>query len=350
MPVQISDLWTPAEWTRAMKEGQATYPSLFNSGVCIENDFMDGLASGPGTSVNVPFLKDITDQQDEIQVENTPPVNDQGQSGDVQNFPLLNRVTKNSVTALSAQVSGADPMASIINSLTERRLKQRQQTLIAMLRGLFGSAGAANAACALSGNRLGGSVNEPFSESGLGASDANMITPDLFIDAESLLGELADGLANGCLLMHPNVRARLKKLDVGGFGNVTLRQSQFPFTISTYRDIPIFTSASLVRAGTVSGWVYDTYLICKGTIGFGSKPQSSDVADVASLSYFFDRDKNNEAIWDRTRFLMGIDGTKWVGVPGGQSATNAELQVATNWQLKYQTSNRVSAVCFRTNG
>jgi hypothetical protein len=149
--------------------------------------------------------------------------------------------------------------------------------------------------------------------------------------------------------MHPNVRARLRKIDSQAFALVELR-SQIPFKLMTYREIPIFVSNTLVRAGTTNGFVYDTYILAKGTVGYGEKPQAADVMDVASLSYFYDRDKNNDLIWDRTRFIMGVDGTKWIGNPAGQSATNAELQTVANWQLLYASADRVGAVCIRTNG
>lgn len=332
-----------------MRERQATFAALFNSGTVLQNDLMDQIASGAGTSANVPFLKDITDQGDEIQVENTGPVTDNGSPGDVQNFPILNRVTKNSVTALAVQVSGADPVAHIVGSLTERRLKQRQATLIAILRGLFASAGAINAAAALSAVRLSYNGNEPFIENGNAAGEDQLMNPDKFIDASALLGELSQTLKNGCLLMHSNVKARLQKLDALNF-KTQVRPSELPFDLTTYRDIPLFISDSLKRVGTGSGFVYDTYLITKGTVGYGEKPQAADVKDVASLSYFYDRNLNNDLIWDRTRFIMGVDGTKWGGAPAGQSATNAELQTAANWTLVYQTANRCGATCIRTNG
>jgi hypothetical protein len=41
---------------------------------------------------------------------------------------------------------------------------------------------------------------------------------------------------------------------------------------------------------------------------------------------------------------------KWIGAPAGQSASNAELQTAANWQLSFQSADRVGAVCVRTNG
>jgi hypothetical protein len=352
MPVLISDLWVPDIWVQNMRERQATFAALFNSGIVITTDLMNTIAAGAGTSANVPFLKDITDQVDEIQVENTGPVTDNGQPGGVQNFPILNRVTKNSATALSGQVSGAspDPIAAIVDQLVERRLKQRQTTLISMLRGMFGTgATGLNAAGPLSGVRIGGTTGEPWTETGAAATQDQLISPDLFIDAGAMLGELGDGLKNGALLVHPNVKARLQKLDALNF-KTTIMPSELPWTIQTYRDVPIFTSVALARAGSVSGYVYDSYLITKGAVGYGEKPQQGDTTDVASLQYFRDRDKNNELIYDRTRFILGLNGMKWIGTPGGQSATNAELETVGNWSLVFQSANRVGVAAFRTNG
>lgn len=348
MPVLISDLWTPDIWIPEMKEKQATFPSLFNAGVISRSAEMDAIATGAGTSVNIPFFKDITDQDDEIQVENTGPTTDNGQpSGKMVGVPL-NRVTKNSVTALSGQVSGADPLGSIIGQLVERRLKQRQKTLVATMRGAFGTAGAKNAAASLSAVRIGGTTAEVFDESGDDATSDQLFSPDLFIDMKYLLGELANDLAQGLLLCHPNIKARLEKLDKDGFKEG--RPSQLPFDITTYRGVPIFTSESLVRAGTTNGYVYDTYILARGVVGYGEKAQAGDVIDVASLQYDQNKDLNNEYIYDRTRFILHLNGMKWVGTPAGQSATNAELQTATNWNLVYQTANRVGAVAVRTNG
>lgn len=351
MPALIADLWSPAIWVQAMRERQATFPGLFNSGCVTRSDLFDAIASGAGVSANAPFLKDTTDQADEVQVENTAPVNDNGAPGDVQIFPLLNRVTKNSVAALAAQVSGADPMAVIIDQMTERRLKQRQATLVAMLRGLFGAgATAANAAGALTASRFGGTVSEVFIENGAGVTGDNLIDPDKIIDTTVLLGELEDDLKNGVMLCHPNVKARLRKLDRLNFKTLVM-QSELPWTIETYCGVPVITSVALARACTGGGgYVYDTYFVSKGVVGYGEKPQMGDVRDVASLQYFLDRDKNNDLIWDRTRFIMGVNGTKWVGNAAGQSATNAELQAAANWNLVFQSANRVGAACIRTNG
>lgn len=353
MPTTIGQLWIPAIWVSAMRERQATFPSLFNSGVVARSDIFDTIASGPGNSANAPFLKDITDQDDEVQVENQDAANDQTQPGDVQVFPICNRVKKNSSTAMSKQLSGVDPMAAIIDQMVMNRLKNRQKTLLAQMRGLFGTgATAANAAGALSGVRyVNAAGSEVFIENGGQASEANLFSPDIFEGGVALMGELGDTLKSGCMWLHPNVKARLKILDSVGFKTL-IRPSGLPFDVDTYHEIPLFTSTALARAGTQGGFVYDTYLIANGTVGYGEKPQQGDTTDVASLQYFRDRGLNNELVWDRTRFMMGVALTKWIGTPANVNGgpTNAELQNPANWSLVGQSANRVGAVCIRTNG
>lgn len=347
---KIGDIWVPDIWIRSMNEKLATFPSILSSKAVTRNAELDSIASGPGTSANIPFYKDITDQEDEIQTEDTAPVSTQGITTGKMVATILNRQTKNGASAFSGQLSGTDPVGEITAQMQMRRQKQRNKTIIATLRGAFGATEAANVAAALSAVRLGGTTAEDqlFDESGEDATDQQKMSPDMFIDLKSLMGELAGDLSNGLLLLHTNVKARLEKLDALNFK--TGKPSDLPFTIQTYRDIPIMVSDRLVRAGTTNGFVYDTYLIGPGVIGWGEKAQAGDSIDVASLQLDQDKDKNNEYIYDRTRFLVHINGLKWVGTPGGDTATNAELQVAASWELVYTTANRCGVVCVRTNG
>jgi hypothetical protein len=352
MGTTIANLWIPAVWVQSMRERQAHFPALWNSGIVARAELFDGIASGPGIGANIPFLYDETDQLDEVQVENTPPVNDNIQPGNVMYVPIMNRVYKATSSALAKQLSGAMPMAACIDQMVERRLKQRQTTLINMLRGVLGTGGAANAAACLSAARLGGTINEPFTENGAGAPQNNLVDPDKFIYTSALLGELEDALRAGCILTHQNVKARLRALDRLNF-RTTVMQSQLPWTIETYCDVPIFTSDYLARAGADSGFVYDTYLMAKGTVAYGEKPQQGDTTDVASLQYWRNRDTNQEQVWDRTRFMLGINGINFtqntIANPNN-GTSNAELAIPANWALVFQSANRVGVTAFRTNG
>jgi hypothetical protein len=268
MPTTISDLWIPDIWLQTMREKQATFPVLLNSGVVVDTPKAAELASGPGEVATIPFFKDITDQDDEIQVENAEPAVDNKITSGLMKAVACNRVCKSSATAFSAQLSGEDPVGEISAQMVQRRLKQRQKTLLAMIRGAFGSAGASGVAAPLQAVRV-----DAFDESGNDATAEQLMGVELFINAKSLMGELADDLMDGALWIHPTVLAALELADETSFD----KASRGPWTIRTYRGIPIYVSESLVRAGATSGYVYETYLLAKGIVARGEKPQKTDV-------------------------------------------------------------------------
>ena len=98
----IADLWTPDIWIPSIREKKATFPAIFGTGVVVSNPQLDALASGGGVSGNVPVWKDITDQDDEIQVEDTAPVNTNKITAGVMVAPITNRVYKAGGSALAA--------------------------------------------------------------------------------------------------------------------------------------------------------------------------------------------------------------------------------------------------------
>lgn len=340
----ISDLWNPAIWLEAIREGRTKYAGLFNSRAVVELQALRDLATGAGTSGNIPFWKDITDTADGIQVEGSAPTPGNITAGQMV-VPVLNRVFPFGASALSAAVSGGDPIGEIGLQIAMARDKQSQSSLIAILRGLFGtSSGAAlgNAAC-MAAARL--TVGD---ESGSGAAAAELMSPTNFINAKALVGENAQNLVGGVFLVHPDVVATLEALDATNFK--TGKPSDLPYDIDTYRGLQIVRCAALKRAGTTNGSVYDSYLISRGAIGYGEKSQVIDNIDAASFSMYKDVDKNETRIYDRRRKAIAVAGTKWTGTPAGQSATDAELGTLGNWTLVTQSADRVGIACIVTNG
>jgi hypothetical protein len=345
----ISDLWTPDIWIQGATEKAKAFPSLLNSGVVVQTPLFDTIASGAGVSANIPFYKDISDDTDTIQIEDTGPTLKEITAGR-QVCPILNRVVGYDVTALSAQVSGAspDPVGEILNQVGAGRVKRRQRTMVSILRGAFGGGDSAkDAAAELSSLRL-----EYFAEDAGGSpTDSQKMSADLFIAGKYRLGELADGLGSGAILTHPNIVAQLEILDKESFKDGVA--SGLSFAVRTYRGVPIFSSELLVRAGSGGGgtYVYETYILGRSTVGFGAKAQSSTVGDVAHM--VLDETqiaKNNVSLYDRNRYLLHLNGMKWVGTPAGQSATDAELADPANWDLAYSSAARVGGVLIRTNG
>ena len=112
----------------------------------------------------------------------------------------------------------------------------------------------------------------------------------------------------------------------------------------------IVRSSALSRAGTTSGTVYETYIMSPGSIAYGEKAQSNRIGDTASLIMFGDASKNQQALYDYTRFAIHPNGAKWVGTPSGESPTNAELATAANWNLGFQTASRCGFAQILSNG
>jgi hypothetical protein len=330
----IADLWVPDVWIDAIVEKSNTFPSLLNSGVMVRSDLFNQIASGPGETATVPVWLDFTDQNDEVQVEDTGPTAQKIATAK-QTATILNRVTYNPATALSAAVSGEDPVGYITGRLAERRLKQRQKTLLKILDALFNV-----------GGPLATLSDKNFVEVVGNQTSAHMIDAAMIINATAALGERENDLVGGAMLVHPAILAALRVQDENNFE----RTSEGPFSITRYKGIPIYTSNALVRAGTTSGSVYRTYLCAANSFAYGEKPQLGDVIDVAALQFDVDKHKNNWGIYDRTRFLIHPNGTKFVGSPAGQSASDAELGTAASWQKVFQTNDRYGMVRIETNG
>jgi hypothetical protein len=336
-PTNIAALWNPQIWVQGAAEQMRTLPSVITSGLAVRSGFFDALASGGGTTVNIPAFHDSTDADDHIQVENTPAVSDALRS--LQQIAVMcNREKRWDVTALAAQVSGSDPVRFIMERIGMNRLKNRQKSLISILRGIFGVPGGANGVAA-------GSLYD-ITANGGGIGSDNLIRRTTLTATLTLLGELADAVIDGGIMIcHPVIREAL----TGQNTSIALLPADNALVIERYGGLQVFSSNALVT--TVGGIpIYETFVSRKGTFAWGEKPQAGDVIDVASLQMFADKPSNNTFLFDRTRHILHPNGCKWIGVPAGSSPTNVELQNAANWQYEFDTIDRLGIVSIRSNG
>lgn len=337
----ISDLWTPDIWIPGLAERATRRPNLINSGIVTRSPLLNDIASGGGVQATVPFLKE-PDYADEPQVEATAPTLNKLGSGK-QVATILNRVSATSHEALAGAVSASDPVGFALNVLAGVRLRQRQTTLLNILRGVFGHSDAPGAGtAALKAARL-----DIFSETGASPTSEKLFSSDAFIDTLSLFGETADDLAgSGVIVCHSAIAAAMLKQDDIDF----FRTSEGMPLLRRYKGMTVFVSDLLRRAGTTSGFVYDTFVFRPGAAVMGEKPQVNKVGEVASLVIEEKESTNSVVIYDRTRAVMHVEGTKWTGTPAGQSATNAELATAGNWALAFGDVKNVGVACLRSNG
>jgi hypothetical protein len=336
----VSDLWTPSIWRQGLPEMVTRQTDLMTSPVVISGlPLLNEIASGGGTSGNVPHLRE-PDHADEPQVQDAAPTINNVASG-LQICPILNRVSAIGQTALAVAVSGSnpDPIGYAMGVAARLRLRQRQTTLINILRGAFGTGSGA-----LNDNRLASFVEVVGNQT----SD-HYLDSDMFFDAAAKLGEAKTRLEfGGVIFMHSVIEAALSKQDQIDY----IKNSEGKIVMRMYKGLQVVLNDALVRAGSTSGNVYDTYIMTPGSIAMGDKPQSNQVGDAASLLTDGDVAKNNLTIYDRTRFILHPFGIRWTGtpsnVPGG--ASNAELATQGNWALAYAEAKRCGIVQLVTNG
>lgn len=338
----ISNLWNPPIWIGGLAERVTTRPSLINSGILITSPEVKAGAEGEGKEVVIPFLKEVH-ADDDIQVEDNS-ITLNGIASGTQKAPILNRRVGFAATALArASVNKKqDPLMAILDFIADNRLRNRQKTLLASLRGVFGFAAAPNAGSAAFKSLR----RDIFIEAGASATAANLFSSDEFIKTVGLWGETKDQLDDCVICCHSVIeQAMLLADDI-----TTIRDSEGKKRIRTYKDAPVFVTDGLYRAGGTNGSVYDTYIFRRGSVAGGEKDQVSEVGNVAAFLKLEDAFKNNVGYADYTRFILHPQGALWGGTPAGQSATNAELATEANWTLGLADIKNAGVACLRTNG
>lgn len=343
-PTTLADLWVPQLWVQGAAEQMRNLPSVINSGIAVRNALFDDFASGAGVNVNLPAFHDITDINDEVQVENQD-ADSNAINALLQLCVMLNRQVRFDLTAMSAQVSGSDPVGHVMRSLAMTRLKNRQKQLIAIMRGIFGSAlGAGN--LALNTGTIAQNILD-LTTAGHGSSDS-LIKRTSLTTALALLGELADEvLENGVMICHPNIRQAL----AGENTSISLLPANTPLIIKDFGGLAIYASNALVAQDANGNWYYDSYILRKGTFAWGEKPQAGDVIDMASLQMYLDKLSNNIYLFDRTRNILHPNGMKFTGaVQALSSPQNTELANVANWSLQFATPDRTGMLCVKSYG
>lgn len=319
----VSDMIVPEIWIQNQAdEPQVEQPTLMTSPVVATSPLFSQIASGAGTSAQIPFFKEPR-FLDEIQVESTAPsYNSIAQIKAVA--PILNRVSAFGASAMAASVSGTDPVSKCLSYRNNLRNYQRQATLRSLLYGAFGShtdtTGALNAVrknvCTTTG-----SID----------SDTNLISLSIIRLAAALLNENWANLS--ALFVHPDILAELSDQDVTDY----ITPSEGILFLKGYRGCTIYTDTNLKTTATINGVanvpIYRSYLMSARSLAIGDKPQSTMVGDTASITTEALASINDVKVFDRTRFVFGLNGLSWKGTPAGQSATNAELATIANWEL-----------------
>lgn len=333
MSTKISDVIVPEVFNPYFIQRTAEMARFYMGGIVSNDETLNALAQSGGRLLNMPFWNDLTGD-DEILSDSgalTPGKISAGQ--DVAVLHMRGRAW--SVNDLAKALSGDDPMAAIGDLVAQYWARRMQAVGMASLKGVFADNGSNDA----------GDMQVDVTGATNGDITADTkFSGDVFIDGQATFGDAIGGLSG--IAFHPVVYHNLKKIDNISFE----KESEGDLEIETYRGLRVIVDRNLpaVPAGGPaagdSAPKYTTYLFGNGALGMGQggAPVPSET-DRDSLA-------GEDILVTRSHFIMHPRGVKFTGSSvAGTSPTNAELELAANWDRVYEREAvRIAAVI--TNG
>lgn len=313
MSTKIADVIVPEVFNPYVIERTAELSALVKCGIIVKDKELDALALAGGRLINMPYWKDLNGD-DEVLDDNgalTPGKITAGQ--DVA--ALLMRGKAWSVNDLATALSGDDPMKAIGDLVAEYWARQRQKTLLAVLKGVFAS------------STMSGNVHDISSLEG----DLAKINGTSFIDAKTKLGDASDKLT--AVAMHSTVFAELEKQNLIQY----IPNSQGVVDFPSYLGRKVIVDDGCPKDGDV----YTTYLFGQGAIG-----QGNGAAPVPTET---DRDSlaGEDILINRQHFILHPRGVKFTDTSvDKKSPSNAELANQVNWDRVYENKN-IRIVAFK---
>lgn len=303
-----------------------------NSPIVSADAEIQRFANGPGDIVQMPFWNDLAGDSnvstDDASQSAVPNKITQGQD-------QARKVRRNNgwqSANLVAAVLAEDPLDVVSQLIAEYWAREEQVVLGRVMNGIFASTG------------MSGNVLNVASEAG--ASAPVNLDATVAANAYALLGEYGQTLS--AVLMHSRVFYNLR-------AQRAIDKFKDPATgleFDTWDDKVVFVSDQCPRvAGSTSGFKYTSYLFGNGAIAYaeatgeGGPKKPVEISSVAEAG----NGEGIETVWYRRHWVMHPRGVAFTGTPAGNSPTNAELALGTNWTRKYDPK-LLRMVAVTTNG
>lgn len=315
----------PEKFSEYVIERTTEKNTLVSAGIATPDATIAKLINGTpegGNFIQLPMWKPL-DGEDDVFGEEDLSV---GNVGTAQaRATLLVRGKAWGTTDLARVKGGADPMAAIINLISDWRNTREQKVYLSILKGLF----AAN-----------GAMKDHLNDISAGTGEAAYISREATLDTKQLLGDHYGAL--GVVFVHSATYTYLQKKEL------ILRQ---PWVNPVGETVEIETFMGyrvIVDDGMpVVEDVYDTYFMGKGAFAReegtpdGFVGTETDRDSLGAKNYLINR-------WAQVIHPRGLsfvsDGTFLN--PKHAYAANADLEVAENWKL-VANHKKVALACLK---
>ncbi len=311
MTTRIADVIQPEVFTPYTIQRTMELSALIQSGIAENNSEFDTLASGPNTLVNMPFWDDLTGDPEIMDDEGeTTPGKIQARADIARKLAF---VKSYGVNALSAMLSGDDPMGAIANLFASYWERQYQQILLSILDGVFAAANMAE------------KVHDITAE----LDDKALINGRTFIDATQKMGD-AKNLLTG-VMIHSAVEAYLAKNDLIEYKEDSQGRIEIPYFMGKR---VIVDDAMTFDTATGAA---EAYLFGQGAIAWGNgKHKDIQETEVVRKGLSL---AGEDILVNRKISILHPRGVKWVEPDLGTEKTFPsliELETGANWNRVYE--------------
>lgn len=320
--VIVPELFNPYVINRSME-----LSALVQSGIVTNNSEFDKLASQAAPIINMPFFEDLTGESEQI-IEGVD-LDDNKITSSKDTACIIRRAKKWSATDLSAALAGKDPMGAIAGLVANFWVRDMQKELIAVLKGIFGTAEDVDAGT--KETRLSSNLLDISEKTG----DSANWTVNSFIDAQQLLGDAQGQLT--AVVMHSATWSYLKKQNF-----ITTQQQSVDVSFETYQGKRVIIDDGC----PMENGVYTTYLFGQGAIALGN---GSPVGFVPTET---DRDRQKgsgvDYLINRKTYIMHPRGISFTNtnVAKTEGPSRQELADAANWKPVYEPK-QIRIVAFK---
>lgn len=316
--VRLSDAIIPAVYTSYQTVDSPELTAFYTSGVVTRSALLDQFANEGGNVISIPFWNDIV-ASDEPNVSSDDPavlaVPKKITAGEMTTRKAFLNQGWSSMDLVS-ELAGSDPMRRIRARTDVYWTRQWQRRLISASLGLLADNVAANAS---------DMVSDISIQDGNNAGEANVFSRTAFTGAIFTLGDQFQKLA--MIAVHSTIYKRMVDNDE----IITVYDSKGTLIKQTYYGLPVVVDDSMpVIPGTTSGFRYVSVLFGNGAFGYGNG--SPRVPVEVDRKPDAGNGGGQETLWERKTYILHPRGYDFTSASvAGQSATLAELQLATNW-------------------
>lgn len=317
----------PEVFSGYMAEQPTWNDAIINSGILVQDSTIMDLIGEKGNVATLPFYVPIDEAESQAlnndgETDNTPVEI----SGKKQTAMLIQRMKAWKAQDFTKELTGADPMTHVANSVAGFYRQTRVRDLMAIVDAVLSLKGMEN------------HVKDIAETTGTGTvTDANKVDETTLIFAkQQALGDFSDNM--GLLFLHSYMYAKYQALGLVDYNKYTVTNAlagdvNLP-SINGF--IPVVSDRYTVDTSKTNP-VYKTYMIGAGAFRTCDKTNYED-------PYYADYDPETKAgirkLYTKQGYVLhpngfSIDQSK----VAKESPTNAELGNKVNWSLVYNHKN-----------